>query len=219
MFSISKSIKITDLNEGKFLRKISNGTKKIYSLLVVDDYLVCIGDDDGNFKCWDYRVERPVHMSVNECDNYISDLAVDPNKQLIFATSGEGTLSAFNIRSRRLEPPQSELFDAGFQSVRYLEEKNKIIVGCEDGVINIFNNNNEWGNISDRYPIRQNNSGQSSIDCMEIIDDEQNIIAFGTSDGTIEIISLFPHKHHETLMENSETGIECIDVNQITRQI
>ena len=142
MFSISKSIKITDVQTQKMIRKISNGKKKIYSLLVADDYLVCIGDDDGDFKCWDYRMERPIHMSLNECDNYISDLDIDSNKQLVFATSGEGTLSAFNIRARRLEPPQSELFDAGFQTVRYLEEKNKVIVGCEDGVINIFNNNN-----------------------------------------------------------------------------
>uniref|UniRef100_A0A6P6XTI3 Autophagy-related protein 13-like n=2 Tax=Dermatophagoides pteronyssinus TaxID=6956 RepID=A0A6P6XTI3_DERPT len=218
MFSISKSIKITDLQTQKLIRKISNGKKKIYSLLVIDDYLVCIGDDDGNFKCWDYRIERPIHMSLNECDNYISDLDIDSNRQFVFATSGEGTLSAFNIRSRRLEPPQSELFDAGFQSVRYLEEKNKVIVGCEDGVINIFNNR-EWGNISDRYPIRHNNAGTSSIDCMEVIDDEQNFLIFGTSDGSMEIISLFPHQHHQTLIDNQLQGIECIDVNQITNRI
>src|SRR6218665_458555 len=61
MLTAAKVVKVTDLNVGKALRKLeANDVKKIYSLLVVDDYLVCGGDDSGRFLLWDYRVERPI---------------------------------------------------------------------------------------------------------------------------------------------------------------
>ena len=122
MLSAAKTIKVTDLNTQKVTRKIDNDKKKIYSLLVADDYLVCAGDDEGNFKVWDYRVDRPIHLSLRECDGYISDLDIDSSQRLVVASSGEGTLTAFNLRARRMEEPQSELFDAGFQCVRFAEE-------------------------------------------------------------------------------------------------
>lgn len=215
MFSAAKSIKITDLNEEKVVRKIDNH-KKIYSLLVADDYLVCAGDDEGNFKVWDYRVDRPVHLSLRECDSFISDLDIDSEKRLVVASSGEGTLTAFNIRARKMEQPQSELFDSGFQCVRFVEEKNKVIVGSEDGVINIFNNK-QWGNISDRFPVKQNNSGLSSIDCMEMLD-EDGFLVMGSSDGTLQAVSLFPHKMQDVFVQTDD-GIESLDVNQITKQV
>ncbi|RWS17278.1 WD repeat-containing protein 55-like protein [Dinothrombium tinctorium] len=194
LITAAKTIKIYDLNKGKVVRKIDNDGCKIYSLLVIDNYLLCYGDDEGNFKVFDYRVDRGVHMNIKECDDYISDLDIDSNKRVVVASSGEGTLSAFNIRAKKLEPPQSELFDSGFQCVRYMESKNKVLVGAEDGAINIFNIN-EWGNISDRFPIRGQNSrckGGCSVDNIEIVD-TQNILA-SSSDGKLRLVSILPNK-------------------------
>ena len=143
LVSAAKTLKILDLNTGQVLRKIDNSGQKIYSMLIIDGYLLCIGDDSGLFKVWDYRIDRGIYMESNECEGYISDLDIDDSKRTVLATSGEGTLSAFNIRAKRMEH-QSELFDAGFQSVRYMEDKGKVVVGTEDGAINIFNVN-EWG--------------------------------------------------------------------------
>ena len=215
MFSASRSIKITDLNNEKVIRKIDNHAK-IYSLLVVDNYFICAGDDKGNFKVWDYRVDRPVYLSLHECDEFISDLDIDSNRRVVVASSGEGTLTAFNIRSRKMEKPQSELFDSGLQCVRFVEKKNKVVVGCEDGVINIFNNG-QWGNISDRFPVKQNNSGLCSIDCIEMLD-EENILVIGCSDGTLQATSLFPHKPMNIFTKYDES-VESLDVNQLTKQV
>jgi len=88
-----------DLNVGKFVRKITKENSKIYSLLVIDQYLLCCGDDTGRFRVWDYRVDRGTAMDLKECDDYISDLDIDSNKRIVVAASGEGTLTAFNIRS------------------------------------------------------------------------------------------------------------------------
>ena len=216
MLSAAKTIKVTDLNTEKVIRKIDNDKKKIYSLLVADAYLVCAGDDEGNFKVWDYRVDRPVHLSLRECDGYISDLDIDSHGRTVVASSGEGTLTAFNIRARKMEEPQSELFDAGFQCVRFLEEKHKVVVGTEDGVLNIFNNK-EWGNISDRFPVKQNNKGHNSIDCMEMLG-EENLLVMGTSDGALQAVSLFPNKPLNILCDHL-AGVESLDVNQITKQV
>ena len=217
LVTAAKTLKLLDLNSGQVIRKIDNDGQKIYSLLVIDNYLLCCGDDNGCFKVWDYRVDRGIHMEAYECDQYISDLDTDDNKRVVLATSGEGTLSAFNIRAKRMDH-QSELFDAGFQSVRYMQSKGKVVVGAEDGAINIFNVN-EWGNISDRFPIRGNTTraqGFCSIDNIELINDD--VLVVGSSDGKLRAINILPNKVIEEIL-SCESGIECLDVNQITQKI
>lgn len=217
MISAAKTLKFLDLNSGQVIRKIDNCGQKVYSLLVIDNYLVCCGDDSGSFKVWDYRVDRGVHMEASECDQYISDLDIDSHRRTVLAASGDGTLSAFNIRAKRMQH-QSELFDAGFQSVRYMEAKGKVVVGAEDGAINIFNVN-EWGNISDRFPIRGNTTrsqGFCSIDNMELITDE--VLVVGSSDGGLRAVNIFPNKVIEVI-SSCESGVECLDVNQISQSI
>lgn len=225
MMTVAKTIKITDLNTEKVLRKIVNGKKSIYSLVVADDYLLAFGDDDGRFRVFDYRVDRGdvAHFEAHDCDQFISDLDIDSNLRTVVASSGEGTLTAYNIRAKKMEYPQSELFESGFQCVRLLETKGKAVVGTEDGVLNLFNKG-EWGNISDRFPIQQNNTGTGSIECMEVLqdDNEGTAIVFGSSDGNLSAASLFPHHNLGVLTKNSEqlhTGIEALDVNQITKRI
>jgi hypothetical protein len=157
-------------------------------------------------------------MELKECDDYISDLDINESKRLVCASSGDGTLSAFNIRAKRMESPQSELFDAGFQSIRFMENKSKVIVGAEDGALNIFNIN-EWGNISDRFPIRGNTTrgqGFCSIDNMELLNDETLVV--GSSDGKLRAISILPNKILCDICTNV-SGVESLDVNQITKQI
>lgn len=218
LLTAAKVVKVTDMKEQKVVRKLeADGVKKIYSMLVVDDYLVCAGDDSGRFLLWDYRVERPIHMNEHKCEDYISDLDIDNRAKIVVASSGEGTLTAFDVRSRKMKEPQSELFDSGFTCVRYLEEKDKVITATEDGVMNIFNING-WGNISDRFPVKQNNTGECSIDNMELLDDEEGVFVIGCSDGKLETVSLFPHKVRNCIT-HEPSGIETLDVNQITKRI
>jgi len=221
MISAAKTIKITDMNTCQTLRKIENGYR-IYSLLVIDEYLIAIGDDEGQFKVWDYRCDRGVHMSLKECDGYIADLDVTSDKRHVMAASGEGTLTVFNVRSRKMVEPQSELFDAGFQSVSVLNAKKKVVCGAEDGALNIFNFE-EYGAIYDRYPLRPSavrGRGTCSIDCMEVIDDDEDaaVLVVGSSDRKLRLVSIHPN----TTLSNICTfpsPIECLDVNRETNLI
>jgi hypothetical protein len=206
LVTAAKTVKLYDLNAGTTIRKIDNKKTKIYSLRVVDNFLLVTGDDEGWVKLWDYRVNRGCCMELKECEEYVSDLDTNSEKRLLLASSGEGTLTAFNIRAKRVEPPQSELFDSGFQSVRFLEERNKAVVGAEDGALNIFNVN-EWGNISDRYPIPGSSRGHMncSIDSIELIGD--SVIAIGCSDGKVRAVNILPNQvvgevtSHDTAVE------------------
>ena len=48
---------------------------------------------------WDYRARKEV-MSVKQCEDYISDLIVDDDQRYLVASSGEGTITSFSLRSR-----------------------------------------------------------------------------------------------------------------------
>ena len=55
-------------------------------------------------------------IDLKESEEFISDLAVDSQFRTLLATSGEGTLTAINLRKKKLEM-QSELFDSEFLSL------------------------------------------------------------------------------------------------------
>lgn len=88
---------------------------------------------------------------------------------------------------------QSEPFDAGFQSVRFLNHRGKVVVGAEDGAVNIFNQG-EYGNISDRFPLvnQRRNFGDCSVDSIEVIND--TLIAVGCSDCRLRLVQIFPNR-------------------------
>ncbi|XP_053213456.1 WD repeat-containing protein 55 homolog [Panonychus citri] len=222
IITAARTLKVTDFNTGKVIRKIKpdQPRSKIFSLLVIDHWLVCAGDDEGRFRAWDYRVDRGTFMDLKKSEDHISDLDIDSQKRIVVASSGEGTLTAFNIRSRRMEEPQSELFDAGFQCVRYYEDRGKVLVGAEDSAINIFNIG-QWGNISDRFPVKtrlpSRKMAGNVIDSMELIGDDKYVV-LGCSDGHLRLLSILPNKVIASVSDH-QTSIESLTVNKNTKVI
>lgn len=183
--SKDKSIQVVDMETGSVSSKIAKAhDSPIYTIFPVDQYLLASGDDDGEVKVWDFRRQTPI-MALKECEEYITSFALSKDKRLLLATSGEGTLSAFSIRSRKMDL-QSELFDSEFLSCAIVKDETKAIVGSGDGALNIFNWG-EWGNISDRFP-----GHPESIGCMLAIDDD--IVCTGSEDGKIRAVQLFPNR-------------------------
>ncbi|XP_067136859.1 WD repeat-containing protein 55 [Centruroides vittatus] len=206
LFSTSrdKSIKIVDMNAGSLSHKIIKAHESpIYCLLPIDDYLLATGDDNGNFKVWDFRRKTAI-MENKQCEEYISDMVIDEQRRIIAATSGEGTLTAFNIRARRMEL-QSELFDSEFLSAAVVKNGRKVLVGTGEGAINIFNWG-EWGNISDRFP-----GHPESVD--RIIAINNNIVCTGSSDGKIRAVHMFPHRFLGIVGDHEDFPIESLSVS------
>lgn len=206
LFSISKdrSLQAVDVNVGAVTYRIPKAhTCPIYSLRVIDDYLAATGDDDGHLKIWDYRRATPI-LELKQMEEYISRLEMSADKKLLLATSGEGTLTCFNIRARRMEL-QSENFDSEFLSLAIMKEGRKVVVGDGEGELNIFNWG-EWGNISDRFP---GNTG--SVDCMVPINDD--IICIGSMDGTIRAVNILPNRFIGIVGEHTNATVENLSVS------
>ncbi|KAL4230231.1 WD domain repeat-containing protein 55 [Mactra antiquata] len=183
--SKDKSFCTVDLNNGALKRKVKNAHESpIYSMLVSGDNFLVTGDDDGYLKLWDLRQQKAV-MEVRESEEYISDLAIDDQKRTLLATSGEGTLTAFNIRRKKMDV-QSELFDSEFLSLAIIKRGQKVVCGCGMGELNIFSWG-EWGNISDRFP-----GHPMSVDCMVALSDD--VICTGSFDGLIRAVNILPNR-------------------------
>ena len=135
IFTVSKdkSLKLTDLkHEQNVLSMDKAHDNPINCLTVVDHWLIATADDDGWVKIWDYR-QKKATMEVKECQDYISDLAVGNDKRVLLATSGEGTLTAFHTKKKKMIL-QSELIDSEMLCVTFM----KVRGGCMYFSINII---------------------------------------------------------------------------------
>jgi WD40 repeat protein len=102
LVSASKTIKIYDLNQEQFSRQLSNQGGKVYAMKTVDDQTLITGDDLGTLRMFDLRQGNDPIWSEKQCEEYISDLDLDASKRMLLATSGDGSLSAINIRTKKL---------------------------------------------------------------------------------------------------------------------
>jgi WD40 repeat protein len=97
-------------------------SESINCLVTIDNWLIATADDNGCVKIWDYRKKNAVMESKSDCNDYISDLAVSRDKKFLLATCGEGTLSAFHTRKKKMimqsELMDSEMLCVGFMKVR-----------------------------------------------------------------------------------------------------
>lgn len=104
IYSASKdrSIMITNVETGKFLREYTQAHEQsISKLKILDEHMFATGDDDGTVKVWDTRDRSQTAIfGLKEVDDYITDLLSNEAAKILLATSGDGYLTAINIGSR-----------------------------------------------------------------------------------------------------------------------
>ncbi|BFZ24461.1 hypothetical protein BsWGS_27500 [Bradybaena similaris] len=186
LFSVSKdkAVYCVDVETGRLKKKIKKAHESpIYSLALTGDTFLATGDDDGVLKVWDMRTKTAT-MELKECEDFISDMIVEDNKKII-ASSGEGTLTCFNIRQKRMES-QSELFDSELLCLARVKDGRKLVCGTGEGVLNVFNWG-QWGNISDRFPC-----GDDQIDSVVAVTDD--VLCVGSSDSIIRAVHVLPNR-------------------------
>lgn len=196
MLTIAKTVKIHDIESDETISTLKrNDDKKstFYSISTFGDSIICVGDDDGGLFVWDPRAQQEPIFSSFDCEQYISDIdGRYEAKKTIVCTSGEGTLTAYDLRNYKMIEPQSELFEAGFQCVKWTDKK--IVVGGEDGAVYVFNQN-EWAHTSGKFAICDDsqNRGKCSIDALDSAL-EGSIFLGACSDGRVRAFTLWPHK-------------------------
>jgi WD40 repeat protein len=117
----SGSLYVTDTETGTLSSLIKNAhSTALYSLCSISERLLASGDESGEVKVWDSRSWKSV-MSVHENKDFISDMECNRDSTTLLATSGDGTLSAFDLRQKRLEqrsdPSESELLSLAIVKV------------------------------------------------------------------------------------------------------
>ncbi|KAI0325515.1 WD40 repeat-like protein [Cubamyces sp. BRFM 1775] len=174
--------------------------------------LLASGDDDGVIKLWDPRKPDAVRKYTQHFD-FISDfLWLDDKKQLV-ATSGDGTLSVMDVRSKKMEPvAQSEDQEDELLSILSIKGGQKIVVGTQLGVLSIFNRKSGWGDCVDRIP-----GHPQSIDALCAIPSHypnaHSTILTGSSDGLLRAVQLLPTKLLGVVADHGEFPIERIAVD------
>lgn len=217
MITIAKTVKVHDLTSNQTthtLRRDDDKTTTFYSVKPFGDNIISTGDDDGGIIVWDTRTpEKPIFTS-NDCEQYISDIdGKFESRRLMVCTSGEGTLTAYDLRSNKMIEPQSELFEAGFQCVKLVDANKKVVVGGEDGAVYIFNHN-EWAHTSGKFALSSDtyNRGKCSIDCLDLLNDNSTFLV-GCSDGKMRALTLWPHQVISETVFCRQTSLESIHVN------
>jgi WD40 repeat protein len=122
IFTVSKdkSLKLTDLKHEQNILSIETAhDNPINCLTIIDHWLIATADDDGCVKIWDYR-QKKATMETKECQDYISDLVVGNDKRVLLATSGEGTLTAFHTKKKKMIL-QSELIDSEMLCIAFMK--------------------------------------------------------------------------------------------------
>ncbi|CAF1364680.1 unnamed protein product [Didymodactylos carnosus] len=208
--SKDRSIKIRSTETGKMSSKFKHAhDSPINCLCVVDNCVMATGDDNGCVKLWDYRQKKPL-AEFNDCDDYISDLVCANDRRTLLATSGEGTLTCYNVRKKKMQL-QSELMDSDLTSIRIFRvstliyDGKKVVCGTMDGVLYIFNWK-EFGNMSDRCP-----GHPGAIECIEKIN--ENVICTGCEDGSIRAMHLLPHRFLGTIGRSCPMPINTLSVS------
>jgi len=124
-------------------------------------------------------------MQWQENEDYISDMKFVPEKRNLLVSGADGYFSVFDIRKKDVYA-RSDNLDDELLSITLVKNKTKVIVGTQEGILNIFTYG-DWGDVSDRFP-----GHPQSIDALCTID--ESTICTGSSDGLIRVISILPNK-------------------------
>lgn len=160
-----------------FIQLTRNGvcSHPINAVKLLTENILATGDDGGTIKLWDVRTGSEA-MEYSDHTDFISDFDYDPNSKTLVASSGQGTISIYDIRKPTMLT-MSENQDDELLSICIVKDRRKVVVGSQEGVLNIYSWG-DWGDCTDRFLGHPN-----SIDTICKIDEDT--IATGSSDGII----------------------------------
>ena len=207
---------VVDVENGQIVASIGEETEElspIYTIKPLSDDMVFVGDDDGVVKLYDVRSDskKPaVHFKnttfeedgeeVVTTDDWVSEIMIIDSGYKIVASRSDGTIKTYSTRRGGREVCRSESLGAELTGMSgQMKNGRKLVVSATDGAINIFNWN-EFGNISDRFPLCRTGKLKTStgkrampvsLDSMSKFND--SLIFVGCGDGKIRLVSILPN--------------------------
>ncbi|KAJ6511340.1 WD40-repeat-containing domain protein [Mycena vitilis] len=181
-------------------------------------WLFATGDDNGVIKLWDPRQQESIRTHRQHFD-YITDFLWLPDKHHLLATSGDGTLSVMDVRSKKTTPfAQSEDQEDELLSATTIKGGAKVVVGTQIGILSIFNRSSGYGDCVDRVP-----GHPSSIDalcalpsqfleCATAFPGMENTVLTGSSDGLVRAVQVLPTRLIGVVADHGELPIERLAI-------
>ncbi|KAG6840863.1 WD repeat-containing protein jip5 [Blastosporella zonata] len=173
--------------------------------------LISTGDDDGVIKLWDPRQRECTRKYTHHFD-YITDFLWLEDKKQLVATSGDGSLSVIDVRSKKPEPfAHSEDQEDELLSIVAIKGASKVVVGTQIGILSIFNRSAGWGDCVDRVP-----GHPHSIDALCALPpdlpgvDTTSTILTGSSDGFVRAVQILPTKLLGVVADHGDWPVERI---------
>lgn len=140
-----------------------------------------------NDQFWDPRQEEAIRTYTQHFD-YISDFTYFDDKRQLISTSGDGHLSAIDIRSNKAEAlTVSDDQEDELLSIAQIKGGNKCVVGSTLGILTVWNRKMGWGDCVDRLP-----GHPASVDAIVALTDD--IVATGSEDGMVRVMQILPTK-------------------------
>ncbi|KAL5498028.1 JIP5 [Sanghuangporus vaninii] len=175
--------------------------------------LLCTGDDDGVVKLWDPRNPGEIKSYDHHFD-FISDFMWTGDRKQLVVTSGDGTLSVIDVRSKKPDPlTQSDDQEDELLSIARIRGGEKTVVGTQQGILSIFNRSSGWGDCVDRVP-----GHPHSIDALHPLPSSypssHSTLLTGSSDGLLRAVQLFPTKLLGIVADHGQFPIESIAIDR-----
>ncbi|XP_065059296.1 WD repeat-containing protein 55-like [Rhopilema esculentum] len=202
--SKDKTIQVVNMDTGQILNKIENAhNTPIYKIVSIQDKWIASGDETGNVKLWDQHNCNCI-AEFKECKDFISDMVCDKEGRNLLCTCGDGTLSVFNVRGKKLRS-QSDQLDDELISLAIMKSGTKVVCGGGDGTLNIYSWG-KWGDVSDRFP-----GHMLSVDSLCKM--TEDIVITGGTDGKIRSVHIQPNYFISEIGKHGNLPIERLQIS------
>jgi WD40 repeat protein len=195
------SIKEIDLNQSKVSWGQGNAHDCGINTMKLKGDILASGDEEGTVKVWDTKNNKLI-FAWTENEDFISD--IDFHENLMFCSSGDGTLSVFDIKAGKFVAASHSLNDE-LLSVAVIKNGQKVICGTQVGKLKIFSQN-KWGLPSDNFA-----GHPESIDSIVVLNED--MIFTGSSDGLIRVVQIHPNQFLGVIGEHENYPIERMSLS------
>lgn len=172
-------------------------TKDLRTVCPVTENLFLTGNDSGRVAFYDKRKKMniPLFYDNDTHSDYISDISVEGvhGGRYAHCTSGDGTMSTFNLRKNKLFVVSENEVQTDYLSVCCLDEAKRVVVGSQMGELLLFNYG-EYGCSSDRIPGHPG-TVDTVIEYSSNNSKNANIILTAGEDAAIRALSIAPHRY------------------------
>ena len=160
-------------------------------------------------------------MSFAESGDYISDLLLS-DSHLLLSSSGDGHLQVFDLRRAGSWYAQSEAVDDDLLSLCCVVKKRgkggvdrrrKVLVGSKESGVHVYSWD-YWKRADEHFAYAD------SADCIVELDTPAttaNVVAIGSSEGSLGLCTLWPHTLHHTIGRHA--GAQPIEAVRLSGRV